>query len=180
MVPSAVAGGRRRRGAGAGHRDRPELREAKVEQLDATLGHHHVAWLQVAMDDPLAMGGVERVSDQDAVAKDLIQRKGAVDKAAFQRLPFKVLHDQEVDVAVLTDIVEYTDVGVRQRRNGPFALEAVPTIGILTVVAGQGLDRHRAIQSGVTGLVNLAHAARADEGQDFVRAQPCAWHKPRL
>ena len=38
-------------------------------------------------------------------------------------------------------------------------------------VGGQDLDGDRAIEAGVAGLVDLAHAAGADRGLDFVRPE---------
>jgi hypothetical protein len=35
----------------------------------------------------------------------------------------------------------------------------------------QNLDRHRSLETGVDGFVDLSHAARADEGEDFVRTE---------
>ena len=75
---------------------RVHLGEAEVEQLDARLGEHHVARLEVAMDDPLAMGAAERVGDLDAVAQELIGGQRSAAQALRQRLAFEVLHDQEL------------------------------------------------------------------------------------
>ena len=71
--------GRPRRGDRAA-RDRirrPHLRDAEVEQLDAGARQHDVRRLQIAMDDALAMGMVERIGDLDRVAKCLLDRKRA-------------------------------------------------------------------------------------------------------
>ncbi len=39
---------------------------------------------------------------------------------------------------------------------------------------GQHLDGDRAIEAGVAGFVHLAHAAFANSGEDFIRAEPNA------
>ncbi len=51
---------------------RLRLGQAKVEQLDARLGQHDVARLQIAMDDAFRVCGGQRVGDLSAVAKHLV------------------------------------------------------------------------------------------------------------
>ena len=58
-------------------------------------------------------------------------------------------------------------------RNG-LALEPLFQIGIAGDMLGQDLDGDGTIQAGVGGFVDLAHAALADEGGDFVRANDLA------
>ena len=51
------------------------------------------------------------------------------------------------------------------------ALEALAEIGVVGDVRGQHLDGDGAIQAGVSGFVDLAHAARAEGGVDLVGAK---------
>jgi hypothetical protein len=61
---------------------------------------------------------------------------------------------------------------VIQGRDAPgFALEAGFEVGIRGERGGQNLDRDRAIEARVFRLVDLAHAAGADRGEDFVRTE---------
>ena len=94
-------------------------------------------------------------------------------EAGFEGFPFEKLEHQIVERAVAADVVDGADVRIVQRRDGAgFLLEALARFGIGRQRAGQDLDGHRAIQPGVTGAVNLAHAARADRRDDLVGAQP--------
>ncbi len=71
--------GLRRQGRGSGKRAVPsrrlELRQTEVEELDPALRQHHVAGLQVAMDDALPVRLVQRVGDLDAEAQELLGGK---------------------------------------------------------------------------------------------------------
>ena len=62
-----------------------------------------------------------------------------------------------------------------------FALEARQAFGIERELLRQNLDRDVAIQLRVARAIHLAHAARADLGDDFIRARDeCraqdSWH----
>ena len=59
-----------------------------------------------------------------------------------------------------------------QRGNGTrFAFEAGAQIFAFGDVFGQDLDRDGAVEPGVAGFVHFAHAAGAERGEDFVRAE---------
>ena len=111
---------------------------------------------------------------QDAVLVRSLQRAGNLDRDAnrvFWRerpphwLTFEVLQHQ----IVRSDVVHLADVGMVERRDRPrLALES------LSVLGGQLLDRHDAVQPGIEGPVDLAHATSADSRLDFVRAETSA------
>ena len=54
------------------------------------------------------------------------------------------------------------------------ALKPREPLGVGGERLGQDLDRDVAIQLRVACAVDLAHAARAERGQDLVRAEACA------
>ena len=62
------------------------------------------------MDDALAMRGVERIADLDAVGNRLLHRQ-----RSGNRLPVDELHHQVTAAVVLTDVVERADVRMIQR-----------------------------------------------------------------
>ena len=67
---------------------------------------------------------------------------------------------------------------MRQRRDGlRLALEPRERRRILGKALGQDLDGDIAIQLGVAGAVDLAHAAGAELADDFVGAETRAWGK---
>ena len=72
------------------------------------------------------------------------------------------------------------DVGMVQRgEDFGFPLEPGESIRIIREGVGQDLQRHVTVELGISGLIDLAHAAFADLGGDFIRAESGAgfeWH----
>ena len=76
------------------------------------------------------------------------------------------------DAVLFADVVQRADVRVVQAGDGlRFALEALLHLGVVGEVRRQDLDRDRAVQPRVGGLVDLAHAAGAEGAGDFVRTE---------
>jgi len=68
--------------------------------------------------------------------------------------------------------VQRADVRVVQCRGGArFLFEAAATVGMGREIRRKHFDRDRATQTGVAGLVDLPHAAGADERLDLVRPE---------
>ena len=175
MLPSAVSGfspvarfaqlrsGRHWRVRGS------QLGQPEVEQLGPRPGEHDVSGLQVAVDDPVTMGHVERTSDLDAVAQDLLEGKCALPEPVRKRLAFEVLHDQVIDALVLTDVVEDADVGMCQGGYGlGLPLEALASLGARREVCREDLDGDGPVEAGVASPVHLAHATRPQGRRDLV------------
>ena len=59
----------------------------------------------------------------------------------------------------------------------PVALEPLLQIGISGDMLGQDLDGDGAVEAGVGGFVDLAHAPGAERGVDLVGAERGAWLK---
>ena len=73
---------------------------------------------------------------------------------------------------VVPDVVERADVRMIERGDAlRFALEARPELGIGREGGRQHLDGDGALEAGVAGLVDLAHAAGADGADDLVRSE---------
>jgi hypothetical protein len=125
------------------------------------------------MDDAFAVGAVERVADLDRDRQRFSHwnhRRST--QPIRERLAFEILEHQVVEVSVAADVVNGTDVRIVQRGNDPrFVLEALPRFRIGRERAGEHLDGNRAIETGVTRAIDLAHAARAKRGDDFVRTK---------
>lgn len=86
-----------------------------------------------------------------------------------ERLTVEALHDEEVDAVVLCDVVKSLDMRVIQARHGSrLALETLAQCGILREVLGKDFDRDGAVESSISRLVTLAHAARAERRYDGV------------
>ncbi len=86
--------------------------------------------------------------------------------------PFDELHDQDGHAVDLAGVVGQDDVGMGQPADGPhLACEAGHGLRVGPASAGEDLQRHHAIELGVQGLVNPAHAAAAQLLQHLVFAQ---------
>ena len=117
----------------------------------------------------------EATGDLNPVLKRLIERQRSLRQPLRERLPLEVLHHQEVDAVLCANVVEHADVWVIERRDrARLLLEPAPALGIRGGALRQHLDGNGAAQAGVDGPVNLAHAARADGGLDFVGPEPNA------
>ena len=121
-----------------------------------------VARLQIAVDDALLVRGFERIGDLARDGERLLERNRALLDPLGERLALDQLHDQ----VVRADVEQRADIGMVQRGDGArLALEAVAE------PLGGDLHRHFAVQAGIGGAIDLAHAARADLFEDLVGAQ---------
>ena len=143
---------------------------------DPEIGDLHLA---VAVDDPFAVGVVERLRDFCDDLGDLVVGKpGLLAEEHLQVLPFDVLHRDERDLGlgILADVVDRDDVGVREDAGGlRFPDEPLAELlGVLLVAArvdADGLDRHHPADHRVPSEVNDAHRALAQLADDFVAAE---------
>src|SRR5204863_7742647 len=91
-----------------------------------------------------------------------------------ERFPLDQLHHQRAPVRRTVEGLEaenLRDAAVAERGERlRFALEPREAIGIGGDGIGQDLDRHVAIELRVARAIDLAHAAGAEWGDDFVRA----------
>jgi hypothetical protein len=78
------------------------------------------------------------------------------------------MHDER-SLVLLADVVDRADVRVVQRRRRlRFAREPAQRLWIPRELFGDELERHRTAEARVVGLVNDAHAAAAQPGDDTV------------
>jgi hypothetical protein len=124
------------------------------------------------MDDTVPVGGLECVGDLGAESQHLVQGQGAARQSRRQRLTFQQLEYEVVGLVLAADIVQAADMRVIQGRDrSGLPGEAPAELGIVRQIRREDLDRHATIESGVTGFVHLAHASRADEGDDLVGSE---------
>ena len=142
------------------------FRQTEVEQLccrhsAATVPYEeYVARFQIAMHDAGAMCAIQSGRDLRPDRERLGNRQRALRQTRGQGLALEILHDEERGALFLADVVQRADVGVRQLRNGPsFTSEAFAELRIFRKMVREHLDRDDAIQTRVTGLVDLAHPA---------------------
>ena len=92
-----------------------------------------------------------------------------------QRWSFNQLQNQRPRVARLLQAVDRADVGMIERRQHlRFALESGQTFGVAGKGVWEHLDRHLPVKARVSGSIDLAHAAFADLGGDFIDAEASA------
>jgi hypothetical protein len=86
-----------------------------------------------------------------------------------ERLPLDELHHERLPAARILEAVDLGDVGVIQRREDVgFALEPRQPFGIVGEERRQDLDGDIAVELCVACPVDLAHAARANRGQNLI------------
>ena len=91
----------------------------------------------------------------------------------LQGLALQQFHDEKrAAVAGFADVVNRADVGVGQRRDRPcLSLETFPGDGSVREVRRQHFQRDVPPEAGVARLVDLAHAASPDGGEDLIRSE---------
>jgi Tol biopolymer transport system component len=117
------------------------------------------------------------VGQRPGVIERLSDRQPAACQASGQRLPFDQLHHEVVEVAVLADVEELSDVGMVEGRNRlGFDVEPGSQVRAIAPAIRDDLDRDGAPEARVDRAVDLAHAAVANAGDDFVRSElrPCS------
>ena len=87
----------------------------------------------------------------------------------LQSLAFQKLHGDEGFAILLANVVNGADVWMVQRGSClRLALKAGQRLGIASHLIGQEFQGHKAVEAGVFGLVDHAHAAAAELFDDTV------------
>ncbi len=144
--------------------------EAEVEHAHAAArGDEDVGRLDVAVDDSRAMRCLQRIGNLDGQLEQRVQRQRSRADPLLQRRPLEILHHDERPPVLLADVVDRADIRVIQRGGRPrFAREPGQRCWILRELRRDELERHRAVQPRVFGLVDDAHAAAGQPGDDVV------------
>ena len=141
-----------------------ELGQAKIEDLETRLGQNDVPWFQVTMNDALVMSGGERAGDRDPVTNNPVHRQATRCQDSGERVALQVLHHDVVDAIRGSDVVQRTDIGMVQIRDGAgFAFETPSGFEIYRNFGQEDLDRHPSAEPNIFCPVNLAHAAYAEK-----------------
>jgi hypothetical protein len=146
------------------------LGESEIENLNRPIGRHFdVGRLEIPMNNALFVRGFQSFRDLACDGNGLVERQGTLEVGAFHEL-----HDQRA----LLDTIHGRDVGVIQRgQQLRFALEARHVLGVVGQRGGQDFDGDVAIELGIAGAVNLAHATGAKRGKYLVRAEFVAYRQ---
>jgi hypothetical protein len=159
-----------------------ELGDAEVADLESLLPllarrHDAVGRLDVAVDDALAVRGLERGGDLERERADPrpVERTFVADDLG-EVAAAEQLHD-EVRRAIVGDpgVDDPHDVLMIDVGGGlGLATEALDHVGVCRVLGAQDLDCDGAIERQLPGLVDHAHAADADPSDDRVATQHAA------
>ena len=154
------------------------FRQAEVHHLRmAVRGEHDVRGLQVAVDDVLLVGLVQRFGRFQRDLQGVELAEGPSRQSLPERLPFDVLHDDAAGVAEVEQFMDAADVGMVQRRRQPgFLQQAFAGGEIVAEAAGQDLDGDLAVQERVLREEDFPHPAFAELAGDAVVRQGRADH----
>ncbi len=121
------------------------------------------------MDDALLVRGGKRLGHGPADRGNPLRRQPPFRDRPVQRLPLDQLHGQEVDAVGFVDGMDRDDVRVVEGGDGAgLALETGEALRVVGEVRGQHLEGDLAPELRVDGAIDLAHAARAERGDDLV------------
>ena len=146
-----------------------EVGDAEVHQLRPrlpfalALGHLHVLRLDVAVDDAARVGVVERLAEVGADLADLAVGKLAGVGEPGQGRALDQLGDEQGIAVLLPHLIEGDDAGVVEPGRS-LGLAQNPPSRLPPLL--DRLDRDRALEAAVPGLIDNAEAAAADAALD--------------
>ena len=110
----------------AGSAPRSQFGESEIENLGvAAVGNKDVRRLDVAVDNALGVGGIERVSYFNRQIEYGVDVQRPMSDGVLQRLAVEVLQNDEGPAAFFAYVINRADVGMIERRGSfGFALEA--------------------------------------------------------
>ena len=142
---------------------RAHLRQSEVENLGVPAPRdENVRRLDVAMNDALAVRRIQRVGHFGSEIEQQLVLHRTPGDAMLQRYAVEEFHHHEDAAVFFADVVNSADIGMIQRRcRTRLAAEALQCSRIARYVVGQELERDKASQARVLGLVDDTHAAAA-------------------
>ena len=153
-------------------------RQPEIQQLEHSPGrgtrafgsHHDVGGLHIAVHDALLVRSRQAVRDLNGEVERLLDRQRPPPQHPLERLAGVARHrDEDLPRPGLADIVDRANVHVVESPGSPcLAQHARLRVRVGDQVNGQKLERYRAFQSGVAGLVDDAHPAFAELARDPV------------
>ena len=154
------------------------LGQAKVQNLCfSTIRHENVRGLDVPMNDPFEMCGIQRIRNLCPKLQQLLDRQRFSAQPMFQRLAFHQFHGNEGLAVAFVNIVNRADVWMVQSRcSTRFSFEPLQGLAVLCQFLGQELQGHEAAQLDVLGLIHHTHAATTELLQDAVVGNGFANH----
>jgi hypothetical protein len=169
------------RAAGADGAGDAEVRQVgEVAPGAGRVDEQHVGRLDVAVDQALRVGGVERVGHLgDHVDRAVWWQRAVLGQRRAQVGALDQPHVQVEAAVDVTVVVNGHDVRFAQPR-GLLALAAEPLVelGVGGELGAKALERDGALVDGVEGAMNLAHPAASDQLLQAVRPEQFLVHSP--
>ena len=141
------------------------FREPEVQELHvAVKSQRDIRRLEIAMNDPFIVSGMERLGDLARHGQRFVHREWSARDTIGQRRALDELHDErpyQVSAfgGTFLKAVQLRDVWMVQRREDLcFTPKPRNAFGVVSEVVGKDLDRHIATQLRVVGTIDLAHA----------------------
>src|SRR5262245_8813444 len=127
------------------------------------------------MNDAFLMRGCERFRDLLRHRKRLFQRQRPTTDAICKSVALDQLENQQPRVIDFSEIVNSRDMRMIQSCQGfGLALKSRDSLGIAGKCIGQNLDRNFTLQLCIARAIYLAHAAGAQQAEDFVCTELCS------
>ena len=127
------------------------------------------------MDDALFVCRRQAETNLHPVVNRLTNRDGTALQQLTQRVALQQLGDEVGCAFEGTQLIHGEDVGMIQRGCGlRLLLKASQPVGIPRNKGWQDLDRNFTFQDRVTGAVDLAHSACAQQAENFIAIKLCA------
>ena len=128
--------------------------------------------LQIAMDDAVVVGLLERLGNLPRDWKRLFEWYGAPRHPGGEILAVHEFHHDRMDPVCFFETVDLGNVRVIQPRERPrFPLKTPQSLGVSREHLRQDLQRDVTIQLRIARSIDLAHATGAKSIEDFVRAE---------
>ena len=149
------------------------FRDPEVRDLHAALAvQQDVLRLDVAVDDAAVVGVLERVADPRDDGERLARGQAFALEQLAQVHAIDELHQEEKQVAAAAEFVERDDSRVVEfRQCAGLAGKTFGKRGIAGDGGGQDFQGDDPVEFGLPRLVNRAHAAAANEFEDFQRRE---------
>src|SRR5215831_18737416 len=133
------------------------------------------------MNDSLAMGRVQRISNLDAKRQNHLRIERAPRDTLFQSHPFQQLHGNERLAVLFADVVNGADVRVIEGGSSlGFALKAGERLGIAGYLIGEELEGNKTVKPSIFSLVDHAHATATELLNDAVVGDGLADHSAEI
>ena len=153
------------------------LGQAKIQNLRlSAIRDEDVRWLDVSMDDPGGMSGIQGIGELRAQFQDFVAFEAPLfQESCLECLPRDHFHHDEGLTFVLADFVNRTDVGMIESGGGTrFPFESRNPDRIVAKPVRENLDRNLASQFLVLRSIHLSHATFSQGREDFVVSERCA------